>query len=339
MRSFGQINLARWGEHRGVVDPPIVAALPSISGPLGVGEVLTAIPGSYPGARNVGRQWTRDGIPIPDATGSTHTQTEADIGPTLAYVETASNSAGVVSGTSNSVQWTPELAGTLISWLKPREDGHEDGADVLTLVDHSGNGIDFTAPTSANQGVYSSAARGVVFGGVDDWYEHAVHANFNSLHNTPAGTIAALVVAQDDNDTLNTVFTSTTSTVSGLGFYVGWDDRNSDFREAVHGGRTTSGRNASGSLNGTLDIGSNRLIYVVDALGIEFFVNAVSAFSRTWSSSIPLPGDSQVTPRIGLYGTTEFAGYTLIEHLVYATTLDATNRANLDAYLAYVEGS
>lgn len=81
---------------------------PEISGTLGIGEDLTAAPGSYLDASGVSGQWVRDGVPIAGATATAYTQVAADIGASLAYVETASNAASSVSTTSNALRWDPD---------------------------------------------------------------------------------------------------------------------------------------------------------------------------------------------------------------------------------------
>jgi hypothetical protein len=76
----------------------------SISGTAKEGQVLTAVAGTLndTDAAVTGYQWTRDGVNISGATGSTYTVTEADESHLLRVVETATDSDGGPSTTSTS---------------------------------------------------------------------------------------------------------------------------------------------------------------------------------------------------------------------------------------------
>jgi hypothetical protein len=72
----------------------------------GAGVLLTAsTAGVYYGSPvpSVTGQWKRDGVDIAGQTGTTYTTAAGDVGKTVTYVETATNTGGSVTGTSNGV--------------------------------------------------------------------------------------------------------------------------------------------------------------------------------------------------------------------------------------------
>lgn len=88
------------------------AGAPSISGTPGVGDTLTANPGTFTGAEPIGYsyQWYRDGEPISQATRKTYKATKLDAGHHLSVKVTARNAAGAQTVTSRSV-YVPYPAG------------------------------------------------------------------------------------------------------------------------------------------------------------------------------------------------------------------------------------
>jgi len=98
----------------GSVGQTVAAA---VSGTLGVGNVLTAVPPS--GVTVTSYQWTRDGASIAGATASTYAQVAADEAKTIAVnvAGVTSASAGVVPGPAPSapaVTTAPVLAGSTV---------------------------------------------------------------------------------------------------------------------------------------------------------------------------------------------------------------------------------
>lgn len=92
---------------------PINTIAPVISGTQTIGGTLTAAPGTWTGFPTpvITGQWKRAGVAIPAATGTTYVQVAADIGPSITYVETATNShSPAVNATSNALQYNPDTA-------------------------------------------------------------------------------------------------------------------------------------------------------------------------------------------------------------------------------------
>jgi hypothetical protein len=77
---------------------------PSLSGTATQGETLTLTPGSWSGnpIPSVTRDWQRDGLST-GQTGLTYTLTAGDVGGTITVVETATNSQGTATATSNAI--------------------------------------------------------------------------------------------------------------------------------------------------------------------------------------------------------------------------------------------
>ncbi len=84
---------------------PTVTTAPVIAGNTAVGSTLTCTPGVYAGtpAPTVTRKWQAAGVDIPGATGLTYVTQAADVGEAVTCVETATNSAGSINGTSNVI--------------------------------------------------------------------------------------------------------------------------------------------------------------------------------------------------------------------------------------------
>jgi hypothetical protein len=80
--------------------PPTVVSAPSLStsSPV-VGTPVVATPGTYTGSPTIARQWFYGDTdaPISGATALSYTPVSADVGHTLVYVETATNSGGSVA--------------------------------------------------------------------------------------------------------------------------------------------------------------------------------------------------------------------------------------------------
>lgn len=84
---------------------PVATTPPSIAGDATVGAVLTATAGVWTGnpIPTVTRQWLRSGAAISGATGSLYVTTQADLGASITLRETAANSVGSKSATSNAI--------------------------------------------------------------------------------------------------------------------------------------------------------------------------------------------------------------------------------------------
>ena len=83
---------------------PISLTLPTISGNLPAGSVLTATPGTYAGdpTPTVIRRWARAAVIIPGQTGLTYTTQESDVGFPISIEEEVSNIGGTIFRSSLS---------------------------------------------------------------------------------------------------------------------------------------------------------------------------------------------------------------------------------------------
>ncbi len=84
---------------------PSVTTAPVIAGTAQVGAVLTATAGVWSGnpVPVIARQWLRSGVAIAGATGATYLLVQADLGATITLRETATNTVGSKSSTSNGI--------------------------------------------------------------------------------------------------------------------------------------------------------------------------------------------------------------------------------------------
>lgn len=78
---------------------------PVITGNTAAGDTLTCTPGAYTGTPTptVTRQWKAGATNIAGATGLTYVIAAVDTGKSITCVETATNAAGTVTGTSNAI--------------------------------------------------------------------------------------------------------------------------------------------------------------------------------------------------------------------------------------------
>jgi predicted secreted protein len=79
---------------------PTNTLLPSISGTPQVGQVLTAIPGTWTGNPSFTYQWRNEGVDIGGATSVTYTPVVGDVGDVLTVRVTATNTSGSANATS-----------------------------------------------------------------------------------------------------------------------------------------------------------------------------------------------------------------------------------------------
>lgn len=94
---------------------PSNVAIPTISGRVNVGEILTAIPGrwsAYPSDLDYAYTWENNGTPIGGATDQIYTPVSGDEGDDLSVNVDASNRAGNADEDSVAIEVGPELTAT-----------------------------------------------------------------------------------------------------------------------------------------------------------------------------------------------------------------------------------
>ncbi len=101
---IGNANYVYWTEAANV-GAPFTLTPPVISGTLSVGDVLTTTNGTVSAApaSTFSYQWMKDATVISGATANTYTLVTGDIGGMITCVVSATNTAGRINTTSNSV--------------------------------------------------------------------------------------------------------------------------------------------------------------------------------------------------------------------------------------------
>ena len=90
------------GANGGLPAAPVNTVAPSITGTMTVGETVTAASGTWTGraAPTFTRQWRRDGVAIPGATGATYVLAAPDSGTTITVAVTGTNWSGSATAVS-----------------------------------------------------------------------------------------------------------------------------------------------------------------------------------------------------------------------------------------------
>ncbi|MFN6976505.1 MAG: hypothetical protein ACK4OP_00130 [Gemmobacter sp.] len=88
------------------IGAPEVVTPATFTGTLTEGETLTGAVGTYTGQPTLALRWLRDGDPISGATGTTYTQTAADVGAVINFRVTATNAGGSVTSTTTNTAAT-----------------------------------------------------------------------------------------------------------------------------------------------------------------------------------------------------------------------------------------
>lgn len=111
---------------------PTFSVAPVISGASLNGSVLTVTPGTVAGVPtpSVAHQWQADGTNISGQTGTTYTTVTGDVGKAITCIETATNSQGNASSTSNAITVTSVPAFT----VAPVISGSSTAGQVLTVA-------------------------------------------------------------------------------------------------------------------------------------------------------------------------------------------------------------
>ncbi len=90
-----QVGNSRALRRRGRMAPAIGVTKPAVTGTFGIGNVLTAVAGSWPPAGStLSYKWVRGKTDISGATASTYTVTSADVGKRLVCRITATGATG-----------------------------------------------------------------------------------------------------------------------------------------------------------------------------------------------------------------------------------------------------
>lgn len=83
-----------------VVDEPVNSVLPAITGTARVGQTLTSTTGTWAGSPTLTRQWLRNGVVIPAATGATYVAALADLGKRISVRVIGVNAGGTIAAVS-----------------------------------------------------------------------------------------------------------------------------------------------------------------------------------------------------------------------------------------------
>lgn len=248
---------------------------------------------------------------------------------TFNYGRTGASSGGTPA-------FNPATYGTVISAHTARGLGFIDGASVPSLPDESGNGNTFTAPAGSNEGTYDDGEPAVVYDG-DDYYRAASRTNYNTLHQTPRGTVVARVaLANVASGVRHAIFGTGTVTKSNTGVTVIIDDAAGTNR--LRAGVFPNANPAVYDLNSAAaDLTLTAGVFVIvaaawDGTDMRLYASGAHLVTDT-SSGSPDPGPSTQFPEIGAVGgTTQIEGE-ISDVIVYSDKLDAAAIADLTTAL------
>ncbi len=111
----------------------VLTPVPTITGTAQVGQLLTAVPGTWDDGVTLAYQWTADGTDIPSATTSAYTAVAGDVGKVITVKVTGSK-AGYVTVIRESVPTAAVTVGGLVNTPTPTVSGSPKVAVPLTAT-------------------------------------------------------------------------------------------------------------------------------------------------------------------------------------------------------------
>jgi hypothetical protein len=319
------------------VDLPTVTVQPAITGTPDVGATMTTTDGTWAaGVTVTGRQWTRDGVPIAGATGSTYVLTSADAGPRIGVTVTATNAAGTWRATAEPITLITGIAGIAELWeadtfasvdgVKVIKWPSQASDRVLTRADDTVRPVIRAAPTGFN------GRPAIDFDGVDDWI-YVLGGGGATARNKTGMTVLTVVRPRTSPTAVRNLVSITTNTdgvaraslevgrTSGQ-FQAGGRRLDADSFQSITGGATTA--NQTRVVTGIFDWANTTLLLRLDGAQVAGAGNfkTAGATSDTDSANI----------NIGGYSATSFDG--LMAALIIITrVLTAGELKRVERYL------
>ncbi|UKA50782.1 carboxypeptidase regulatory-like domain-containing protein [Arthrobacter sp. FW305-123] len=178
----------------------LTAPVPTVSGTVKVGSVLTAVPGAWgPAPVTLAYQWFRSGVAVTGATAGTYSLTAADLGKTMT-VRVTGTKAGFTTAAKTSAATAAVAVGTLTAPV-PTVSGTVKVGSVLTAVPGAWGPAPVTlayqwfrsgvAVTGATAGTYSLTAADL--GKAMTVRVTGTKAGFTTAAKTSAATAAVAV--------------------------------------------------------------------------------------------------------------------------------------------------
>jgi len=302
---------------------PVNTVLPSISGTLNLGQLLTASTGTWTNSpTGYTYQWQRGGVNIGGATANTYTTVLADVGQTLTVIVTASNAsgAGAPATSAGSVVFTPTSLSGLRLWTKADSLALADGAAVTSWADSS-NANAYIQGTGSAQPTYSTT---------------------NAINSLP-------VVSFDGGDTLTKTGANLPITTAASVFVVHRPDTTGADKAFFGVGSGGTLRRFSLQQTGTGFIYYENGAAAYNAFGAGYIVNNTpylveliksgatiktyvnQTLKRTDGTGVTISTTTDVT--IGSVLSTNFNNKHIAEILIYDSALSDADRASVEIYL------
>lgn len=307
------------------VSAPVNTALPSLSGTLNIGQLLTTTNGTWTNSpTSFTYQWKRNGVAIGGATLATYTTTMADVGQTLTCTVTATNAGGSTQATSaGSVIFTPSVVSGIVLWVRADSLALADGAAVASWADSS-NANAYAQGTGAAQPLYKN-------NGTDDINGLPV-VTFDGSNDTLTKASASLAITTAASVFVVTRSNTATNDRAFFGAGTGGTDRQFSLQQTgtgfIYYENNGIAFNAFGA--GYIANGTPYLVELVkNGATIKTYVNQV--LKRTDGTGVTITNATDIA--LGSVLATNFYSKDIAEMVIYNAAVSDADRALIEAYL------
>lgn len=227
--------------------------------------------------------------------------------------------------------------GTVVTHWTAEAVNPPDATDVGVLADVTQSGNTFTAPAVSNRATWSAANARLDFDG-SDFYRGSSSTPYDTMHQTPEGTVVArFVPTTSSSGSLQTIFSTCAFSTSATGVNVTIDDRVSApasntlrFFVSRGVGGTSVYDTLSAAIAASLSTGvATVLAFAWDATDVRLYQDGALLGSDAPSANPPSASAASALPEIGASNGSFQFEEGLTDVVVFTNKLDATAIANI----------